>query len=268
MQPCPFGLQRNSLEVESFYSQSPRIRGPCEDGMVAVALEIDFESLWITQSRQSEKCMYVRHFKPLFISRNPPDLFWLCEHLFFRPSIHSAPIYTSICSARLNNSLSQMWSNLKRVLKVWRNEHFYQNHEENGWITEGRVFFNLKLNSHGIGVNGGVNSRPLMVLLSHHRGGKGEVLGWGKNIISIFCPRISSLGNILVNQVVVKEDDQKKWTIMGSRGPWFCHAWNGTHTYFTDYFAIADKSLKMKILNSVLLIHSKWNWLCLSFSLE
>ena len=36
---------------------------------------------------------------------------------------------------------------------------------------------NLKLNSCGIGVNGGVNSRPLMVLLSHHRGGKGEVLG-------------------------------------------------------------------------------------------
>ena len=86
---------------------------------------------------------------------------------------------------------------------------------------------NLKLNSRGIGVNGGVNSRPLMVLLSHHRGEKGEVLGLGKNIISIFCPRISSLGHILVSQVVVKEDDQKKWTIMGSRGPWCltCMKW-------------------------------------------
>ena len=47
-------------------------------------------------------------------------------------------------------------------------------------MAEGRVFFfavNLKLNLRGIGVNGGVNSRPLMVLLSHHRGEKGEVLG-------------------------------------------------------------------------------------------
>ena len=30
-------------------------------------------------------------------------------------------------------------------------------------------------------------------------------------------------------------------------------------TYFTDYFTIADNSMKMKMLNSVLLIHSKWN---------
>ena len=196
--------------------------------------------------------MYVRHFKPLFASRNPPDLFWLCEHLFFRPSIHSAPIYTSICSARLNNSLSQMWSNLKRVLKVWRNEHLYQKQEENGCITEGKVFFfavNLKLNSCGIGVNGGVNSRPLMVLLSHHRGGKGEVLGWGKNIISIFCPRISSLENILVSQVVVKEDDQKKWTIMGSSGPWCltCMKW---------YWYL----LTLQIILRSLII--PWRWKC------
>ena len=167
--------------------------------------------------------MYVRQFKPLSISSNPPDLFWLCEHLFFRPSIHSAPIYTSICSARLNNSLSQGFESLK--------EWTFISEAGGKWLNFWRksVFFavNLKLNSRGIGVNGGVNSRPLMVLLSHHRGGKGKVLGWGKNIISIFCPRLSSLGNILVSQVVVKEDDQKKWTIMGSRDPWFlsCMIW-------------------------------------------
>ena len=165
--------------------------------------------------------MYVRHFKPLSISRNPPISSDFVNIYF---SAHPSTLPPSILQFVLHASTT-LFLRCDPISKgFWKFEGMNIYIRSRRKMAEGRVFFfavNLKLNSRGIGVNGGVNSRPLMVLLSHHRGGKGEVLGWGKNIISIFCPRISSLGNILVSQVVVKEDDQKKWTILGSRVPWF-----------------------------------------------
>ena len=182
--------------------------------------------------------MYERHSKPLSISRNPPISSDFVNIYF---SAHPSTLPPSILQFVLHASTT-LFLRCDPISKgFWKFEGMNIYIRSRRKMAEGRVFFfavNLKLNLRGIGVNGGVNSRPLMVLLSHHRGGKGKVLGWGKNIISIFCPRISSLRNMLAGQVVVKEDDQKKWTILGWRGPWCltCMKWYWYLLYRIFYY--------------------------------